>query len=47
MAEGQGTFHHANGDLYSGEFYQDRANGFGEYIHQNGQKYIGFWKDDM
>jgi len=33
MAEGQGNFHHANGDVYQGEFYQDRANGFGVYVH--------------
>ena len=47
MAEGQGTFYHANGDVYTGEFFQDRANGFGVYVHSNGQRYEVFWKDDM
>lgn len=36
MAEGQGTFLHANGDVYTGEFYRDRAYGFGIYVHKNG-----------
>ena len=33
MAEGYGTFNHANGDVYTGTFYRDRANGQGTYIH--------------
>ena len=33
MAQGKGKFNHANGDVYEGEFYCDRANGFGVYIH--------------
>jgi hypothetical protein len=41
MAQGRGTFHHANRDLYTGEFYMDRANGYGAYIHENGQRYEG------
>lgn len=36
MAEGVGTFNHANGDVYQGEFMQDRANGYGVYTHSNG-----------
>jgi|APSaa5957512535_1039671.scaffolds.fasta_scaffold136095_2 hypothetical protein len=36
MAQGRGTFHHANKDLYTGEFFKDRANGYGAYIHENG-----------
>jgi hypothetical protein len=36
MAEGRGTFHHANGDIYTGEFRNDRANGYGAYVHENG-----------
>ena len=29
--QGQGTFLHANKDLYVGEFDNDKANGFGKY----------------
>ena len=47
MAEGNGTFNHANGDVYSGEFYHDRANGFGKFIHLSGQTYIGHWLNDL
>ena len=25
----------------------DRANGYGAYIHENGQRYEGNWKDDL
>ena len=36
FAEGQGNFHHKNGDVYTGEFIKDRATGFGIYTHANG-----------
>jgi len=36
MAEGKGKFYHSNGDIYEGNFYQNRSNGYGEYIHSNG-----------
>lgn len=46
-AEGQGTFWHAEGDVYRGEFRNDMANGYGEYTHINGSKYKGEFKDDV
>ena len=33
MAEGDGVFYHANGDVYTGRFFKDRANGYGSYVH--------------
>ena len=28
---GHGTFNHENGDVYTGEFIADKANGYGKY----------------
>ena len=34
--------------IYSlGQFQNDKANGFGLYIHLDGTKYEGSWKDDL
>ena len=32
---------HADGDIYEGEFSNDKANGKGVYIHINGARYEG------
>ena len=37
---------HADGDIYEGEWLDDKANGKGTYYHINGAKYEGEWKDD-
>jgi len=37
---------HADGDIYEGEWRDDKANGKGNYMHANGAKYQGDWKDD-
>ena len=41
MAHGPGTFHHADGDIYEGQWELDKAHGQGSYIHLNGAKYEG------
>jgi hypothetical protein len=46
MAYGYGRLLHADGDVYIGEWLNDKAKGKGEYFHVNGAKYIGEWKDD-
>ena len=33
--------------MYDGEWANDKANGHGEYRHQNGARYVGFWRDDL
>ena len=38
---------HANGDIYEGEFLEDKANGYGNCVHVNGVIYKGYWKEDM
>ncbi len=47
MADGKGKFYHTDGDLFEGDWIQDKANGFGVYIHAQGGRYEGFWKDDF
>jgi len=37
---------HADGDIYEGDWLDDKAHGFGAYIHTNGARYIGYWKED-
>lgn len=33
-------------NLDDGEWENDKTNGFGIYIHADGSKYEGLWKDD-
>lgn len=40
-------FYHVDGDIFEGEWKEDKANGFGIYTHVNGAKYEGFWVDDL
>lgn len=47
MAHGIGLIYHPNGDQYEGEFLNGQANGFGGYIYANGQRYFGFWRNDL
>jgi hypothetical protein len=47
MAHGKGKFIHVDGDVYEGEWKEDKANGRGVYTHANGSKYEGEWKDDL
>jgi len=46
-AEGKGTFWHAEGDIYIGDFKADQACGFGVYTHVNGSRYEGEWVNDV
>lgn len=38
---------HEAGDIYEGEFVNDKANGKGKYIHANGDMYEGDFLNDM
>jgi len=46
-AHGQGKFIHVDGDLYEGQWKNDKANGYGVYRHVNGACYEGMWRDDL
>jgi len=37
---------HADGDIYEGEWLDDKAHGFGVYTHTDGAKYEGYWNED-
>jgi len=41
-----GTYTHANGERYVGEFKDGKYNGKGTYTHPNGDKTVGEFKDD-
>lgn len=38
---------HANGDVYEGEWVDDKAHGFGTFVDTEGAKYTGEWVNDM
>lgn len=37
---------HKNGDVYTGEWANNKTNGKGKYEHANGAVYDGDWVDD-
>lgn len=47
MANGRGRLVHSDGDIYEGDWKDDKAHGIGTYYHADGSKYEGKWKDDL
>jgi len=41
LANGRGKLIHNDGDVYEGEWVNDKAEGRGVYLHSNGAKYDG------
>jgi hypothetical protein len=41
-----GRLIHADGDVYEGDWLDDKAHGRGFYTHTDGSRYEGEWKDD-
>jgi len=37
---------HADGDVYEGDWLDDKAHGYGIYCHLDGAKYEGYWEED-
>ena len=37
---------HTDGDVYEGEWLDDKAHGQGVYYHEDGSKYEGEWFED-
>ena len=46
MANGYGRLVHSDGDIYEGEWRNDKAWGVGKYIHFQGATYEGEWAND-
>lgn len=46
MANGRGRLIHADGDVYEGEWKDDKAHGKGFYNHTDGARYEGEWYED-
>ena len=46
-ANGKGKCIMNNGDIYEGEFKNNRANGCGIHTQANGNIYEGYFKDDL
>lgn len=46
LYKGQGEFQYLKGGTYNGEFSASKRSGNGTFIWQNGDKYVGTWKDD-
>ena len=42
-----GILNYYQGDVYKGQFLNEKANGYGEYYHQNGGLYIGYWEQNL
>ena len=46
LRHGKGKLYSKNGKIiYYGEFFEDKFEGNGKYIYNNGDYYIGKWKD--
>lgn len=43
MANGKGRLIHADGDVYEGDWLDDKAHGKGVYKHFDGARYEGDW----
>ena len=43
---GRGTYYHASGNRYEGEFRDDKRNGRGTFYYANGKVTTGFWQDN-
>jgi|TARA_B110000285_G_C15038031_1_gene570380 hypothetical protein len=46
MARGFGRFILADGDIYLGNWADDKAHGVGEYFYAEGATYKGGWNED-
>lgn len=48
MKHGKGKYYYKkSGELYIGEWQENKRNGFGKFFEANGDRYVGFWYDNM
>ena len=43
----RGKYFYSNGDMYDGEWSNDKKNGIGKYTLNDGSEIEGEWKDDF
>ena len=46
MAHGLGRLVHAEGDIYEGEWSEDKTHGYGIQQNYKGSRYEGHWEND-
>jgi hypothetical protein len=46
VRHGHGTMKYSNGNIYTGDWIDDRFDGNGEYIWADGRRFIGSFKED-
>jgi len=44
---GFGKMFYKNGDIYEGQWLNDKRHGKGSFIFEDGTSYVGEWRDDM
>ena len=48
MRNGKGILYYKNGNIkYEGNYLNDKKDGKGKYIFEDGNYYIGHWKNDL
>ena len=48
VENGNGIYYYSNGNIkYDGEYVNDKAEGKGQYIWEDGKYYIGQWKNGL
>ena len=47
MSNGKGMLIHNDGDVYEGDWVNNKAQGTGEYRHYDGARYVGEWVNDI
>ena len=46
MPKGYGVYYYAGGDIYKGNFANDKSEGYGTYTWAEGGRYVGYWHND-
>ncbi len=47
LPKGKGIMEYPNGDIYKGDWNDNKKDGKGEMLYKNGNKYKGAWKNNM
>lgn len=47
MKHGKGKYYYIKGELYIGDWFENKKHGKGLYFYENGNRYNGEFKDNM